>query len=434
MALENARTHESSHVVGEHRSIGLYIHVPFCETKCPYCDFNTYSKLEFVMKSYVQAVCRELTLWSRKLNRPRLSSIFLGGGTPSYLGAEFLGRILDTTASEFSVGSNIEVTIECNPGDLSTRRLDELSKLPINRLSIGVQAFQDYHLELLGRRHTAVQAKEAYIRAYDTGFTNINLDLMFGLPYQDMCDWKESLAQAIQLRPPHLSLYCLTLEQGTPMEQWVAQGKISDPDPDQAAEQYEQAQLLLRSAGYNQYEISNWALPGYESRHNLSYWYNLPFLGIGPGAYSYLDGYRFSDVSQPREYIKRIATWWQASIEEHVEPGAIDLNALGLITNLDPVDTTKEMGETMMLGLRLVKGVSEEEFQERFGNSIQDIYGPAMEELAELNLLEVVDGHIRLTSKGQLLGNEVFARFLDPGAFAKTSQVINQPLHIQQTS
>ena len=393
--------------------LGLYVHVPFCETKCPYCDFNTYAHIESLMAPYVRAVSHELALWGRSLGRPAVTTIFFGGGTPSHLGPSGLRPILEAADAAFDLEAVQEVTIECNPGDLAPERARGLAALPlVDRLSIGVQAFQDHHLALLGRRHGAAEAEEAYRTARRAGFENVNLDFMFGLPGQTLQEWRETLVRACRLRPEHLSLYCLTLELGTTLERSVASGGVAAPDPDVAADQYELARDLLRSEGYEHYEISNWSLPGLASKHNLAYWRNETYLGVGPGAHSHLAKCRFADVKSPREYLRLVQDWWGRG---DAGPQAVDeqgLRGFEPVTDVEPIGQAMEMGETMMMGLRLSEGVSRERFGLRFGVGLDDAYGPVIEDLTELGLLEWRGGALRLTPEGQLLGNEVFQRFL----------------------
>ena len=392
--------------------LALYIHVPFCETKCPYCDFNTYARIEPLMKPYVGAVCGEMAMWGETLGHPPVRTVFFGGGTPSYLGPDSLRLILDAAAAAFDLQAVEEVTIECNPGDLTPERAKGLASLPfVDRLSIGVQAFQDHHLALLGRRHTSAEAERAFWAVREAGFDNVNLDFMFGLPGQTLGEWRDTVEKACELRPEHLSLYGLTLEPGTPLEQWVKTGKTPDPDPDLGAEQFELARDMLRQAGYEHYEISNWAMPGRASKHNLIYWRNEPYLGVGPGAHSYLEGHRFADIKSPREYIRLVQAWRDRWARRQAL-GAQALLALGPVSEAEAIDRPSEMGETMMMGLRLSEGVSETTFARRFGVGLNEAYGPVIEEMAGFGLLERSGDIIRLTPEGQLLGNEVFQQFL----------------------
>ena len=398
------------------RSLALYIHIPFCETKCPYCDFNTYSGIEAIMPEYIEALVEEVDLWAAALNqsgshptgRQSISTVFFGGGTPSYVSPESIRRVLDTVRSAFSLAAGAEVTMESNPGDVTLDRLQSWKEAGVHRLSIGVQSLDDGLLTLLGRRHSAETARQAFHNARRAGFGNVSLDLMYGLPHQTLAQWRNTITETLSLRPEHLSLYCLTLEEGTPLEAWVRQSKVPDPDPDLAADMYLLAEELVDRGGYEHYEISNWALPGRACQHNLTYWRNQPYLGVGPGAHSSLSGYRFADVKSPQRYIQRV----RASSQQTIRPS--DLHAFhqhGLVDMVEAIDQPLEMAETMMLGLRLSEGVGEEDFLRRFGASIMQTYGSQVAKLEELGLLEWKEARLKLTPRGRLLGNEVFQRF-----------------------
>ena len=388
--------------------ISLYVHIPFCETKCPYCDFNTYAAIEPLMPSYIAALNTEITLWGELLGGPEVHTIFFGGGTPSYLPSKDIRHTMETIQSAFKVKPDAEVTLEANPGDFSSEKLAEYLVCGINRLSIGVQSFDDELLKTLGRRHNAADAVQAYRQTQDAGFRNISIDLMYGLPYQTIEQWRNTLAHALELSPPHISMYCLTLEGGTPMERWVEQGSMPTPDADLAADMYLAAQNDMKAAGYRHYEISNWALNGKLSRHNLTYWRNEPYLGVGPGAHSYLGGYRFSAIKPPREYIRRMREESEcadiASVHEAIR-------GVPVVDDIERIDKPLEMAETMMMGLRLDEGISVARFTERFGAPPSYAYGDTLRELQELALIHLQDGAIRLTHRGRMLGNEVFSRF-----------------------
>ena len=285
--------------------MGLYIHVPFCKTKCPYCDFNTYQGIEGQMGSYLDAVTTDLRLWGEALGQPRVRTVFFGGGTPSYLPDGDIAAILEAASRAFRIDPDAETTIEANPGDLDDAACRGLLRQGVNRLSIGVQSLDNGLLQLLGRRHSADGAIEAFRTARDAGFESVNLDLMYGLPNQSVSQWEDTITRLAALGPEHISLYALTLEEGTPMRVWADQGKIPEPDPDVAADMYEMARQVLEGPGYHHYEISNWAMAGLESQHNLIYWRNEPYLGVGPGAHSRLGEYRFWTVPAPREYASR---------------------------------------------------------------------------------------------------------------------------------
>ena len=264
--------------------IGLYVHIPFCHTKCPYCDFNTYSGIESLIPGYVRALEREIRCWGALLGAQQVNTIFFGGGTPSYVPRQAIADVLEAVHGAFRIAADAEVTMEANPGDLIDGQVSSLRQAGVNRLSIGVQSLDDALLSFLGRRHSAQEAVAAYRKARRDGFDNVSLDFMYGIAHQSLEQWRDTLEQALELSPEHLSLYCLTLEGGTPMERQTRLGEIPEADPDLAADMYLLAEDMLAQAGYRHYEISNWAKPGMESRHNLTYWLNRPYLGVGPGA------------------------------------------------------------------------------------------------------------------------------------------------------
>ena len=392
--------------------ISLYIHIPFCKTKCPYCDFNTYQGIEQLIEPYVEALDLEIQLWGRTLDHPRLNTIFFGGGTPSYIPMECIDTLLSTTADAFETAPAAEITLEANPGDLNGPAITRLLEMGVNRLSIGVQSLDDSLLSLLGRRHTAEEAIEAYRLVQSADFQNVNLDLMYGLPRQTAAQWENTLERVVQLGPPHLSLYCLTLEEGTPLQRWVAEGVLQEPDPDLAADMYTTAQKVLEGAGYHHYEISNWCLPGFQCLHNMAYWLNRPYLGVGPGAHSYLRGHRFWGTNSPRLYIEGVHRWASQDVGPVEGLDGDALLRIGPVGGAEPIAPPLEMAETMFLGLRLLEGLSIQEFQRRFDRDPLQIYGPQIQELQEQGLLEHRDGVLRLTNRGCLLANQVFLRFL----------------------
>jgi len=407
--------------------LGLYVHIPFCETKCPYCDFNTYAAIESLMPSYTRALEREIAGWGAWLGGPALTSIFFGGGTPSYLPTRDLARLLRAIDAAFAVAPGAEVTLEANPRDCERERLRAIRRAGFNRISIGVQSLDDQELRLLGRRHDAAGAIAAVDAARVAGFDNLSLDLMFGLPNQFVASWEHTLAEAVALAPDHVSAYALTLEGGTPMEADVRRGRLAEPDGEIAAEMYRLAIDLLAGAGLAQYEISNWARPGRASRHNLAYWRNEAWLGVGPGAHAHLfdngmaslgalgaNGARFAVVKPPRDYIRAAAAW---------EPPAAPVTraSLAAVPFLDTVEAVSDataMGETMMMGLRLNEGVSDAAFAARFGKPIAQAFPEALTECLDYGLLCWVDGSLRLTDRGRMVGNEAFRRFVVEAAMA----------------
>lgn len=399
-------------------AIALYVHIPFCETKCPYCDFNTYAAIEPLMPSYADALRAEIALWGRLAavggagDARRVSSVFFGGGTPSYVPAEQIEGVMAAIRAAFNLLPDAEVTLEANPGDFTPAKLAAYLDCGVNRLSIGVQSFDDGLLATLGRRHSADAAADAYRMAADAGFGNISIDLMYGLPYQRIEQWRRTLDMALELAPPHLSMYCLTLEGGTPMERWVADGRMPEPDADLAADMYVLAQDEMRRAGYRHYEISNWALPGMRSRHNLAYWRNLPYLGVGPGAHSYLWGRRFANIRSPREYARLMRG--DVAPAHDASPDAIIRAALVVdVDEVERIEPPLEMAETLMMGLRLDEGVSVSGFKERFGATPAQRYPDAIAELTAQGLLDARNGALMLTARGWMMANAVVSRFFE---------------------
>jgi len=379
-------------------SLGLYIHVPFCERKCPYCDFNTYAGLQRLYAPYARALAREITLAGEALSHPPARTVFLGGGTPTVLPTELLGEILEAVRRAFALLPDAEITAEANPGTVDRARFAGLRALGVNRLSMGAQSFHDDELRFLGRIHSAEDVERAFAAARAAGFDNVNLDLIYGLPGQPVDKWRRTLAQAVALGPEHISCYALTVEAGTPLACWVEEGRVPPPDDDLAADLYEEAEASLAAAGYEHYEISNWARQAeadYRAQHNLIYWRNEPYLGFGAGAHSSLGGRRWWNVRAPEAYIRRL------------ESGE------GVTEGEETIDETLAMGETMMLGLRLVQeGVSREAFAKRHGRDLEEVYADELQELERWGLIERSRARVRLTRRGRLLGNQVFRRFL----------------------
>ncbi len=388
--------------------IALYVHIPFCLSKCNYCDFNTYEGIEALMPTFVAALSDEIALWADRLGRPRVSSIFFGGGTPSYLPSNSISELLLHIQQTMRVNVGAEITLEANPDDLSAEKAEAWLAVGFNRVSIGVQSFDNRILVSLSRRHTADAACQAVETARKAGFENISIDLMFGLPQQSLSDWSDTLNRAVGLGTEHLSLYGLQIEPGTPLHRDVQIGTIPTPSDDLAADMYEMAMDALDEARYEHYEISNWAKPGHRSQHNLAYWLNLPYLGVGPGAHSSLNGRRFANMKSPRRYIHSIGS---ADQSRAIDPYRITEGDLA-VDFMEVTSLKTSMSETMMLGMRLAEGVSRTEFQRRFGSSMDSVYGPEIEFLTNAGLIEHRNDNIALTRRGKLLGNSVFEQFV----------------------
>ncbi|MDE2969224.1 MAG: radical SAM family heme chaperone HemW, partial [Chloroflexota bacterium] len=283
--------------------IALYVHIPFCETKCPYCDFNTYAGINHLLPPYLAALEREVHVWSEVLGHPTVNTVFLGGGTPSMLSPAQMASLLSTARAAFPVAPAAEVTAEVNPDDATVERLSAFREAGVNRISLGVQSLDDAELRMLGRRHGAAEALEALAAIQRAGFDNFSADLMYGLPHQGMATWQRTVEGVIASGPQHVSAYALTMEEGTPFGKQAADGVLPEQDADLAAEMYWWADGTFAAAGLRNYEISNWARPGMESRHNVAYWRNVPYLGVGPGAHSFIGGYRFANMKSPVVYM-----------------------------------------------------------------------------------------------------------------------------------
>jgi oxygen-independent coproporphyrinogen-3 oxidase len=396
----------------------VYIHIPFCAHRCGYCDFNTYAGLQDLIPDYTTALIEEIRWMGGEVDKKLpIHTIFFGGGTPSLLPIAEIERILSALRSAFALQEGAEITLEANPGTLAADYLVALRRLGVNRLSLGVQSANPGELRLLERQHDYSDVTRAVSWARRAGFDNLNLDLIFALPEQPLSAWQRTLELTLDLAPEHFSLYALSLEHGTPFDAWARRGLLSTPDPDTAADMYEWASEKLAMHGYTQYEISNWARRDAGGNlltclHNLQYWRNLPYLGLGAGAHGYANGLRTANVLSPMAYIERLhpANLSTAPAEAQRQ---IAFPRTPATQTAQPIDRTAEIGETMMMGLRLVQeGVSAEVFQRRFGQPLEELFGAQIQHLIQLGLLEWSDTCLRLTQRGRLLGNRVFVEFL----------------------
>lgn len=394
-------------------SLALYLHIPFCTAKCGYCDFNSYEGLGHIVADYTPALIRELELWAPAARSFQVSTVFFGGGTPSLTSLEDLEAITNAVRANYDIAPDAEWTLEANPSELLQPHLEGMRQLGINRLSIGIQSLHDDELKLLDRLHDSARALEAIESARNAGFDNMNLDFIFGLINQPIERWQETLERAIALRPEHLSCYALTVEPGTALYYQVAKGLLPEPDPDIVADQYEWTRDRLAQAGYEHYEISNWALPDHACKHNLVYWHADPYIGFGAGAHSFFAGQRFANVDAPNRYVEAV----NATYEERQSTGRA---AMQQVKNGESPDEVTMRADAMILGLRLMEGVSAPEFRDRFGISIEDAYGPAVQRHVGYGLLEWVGDRLRLTTRGQLLSNSVFVDILPDYELADT--------------
>ncbi len=392
----------------------VYIHFPFCVRRCTYCDFNTYAGLDTLISPYVQALCKEIEVLGIQLPQifqGNVATIYFGGGTPSLISPKELKLILSSLERHFGSGKNIEISLEANPGTLSLQKMRHFLDLGVNRLSIGFQSANDAELKLLGRNHILEEVIQVVKDARLAGFGNLNLDLIYGLPNQTLDAWRNTLNVAISLGVEHLSLYSLTVEEGTLLDEWVKKGALPSPDPDFAADCYEIARDALAKAGYLHYEISNWAKDHQgEDRpficcHNLQYWKNETYFGLGAGAHGFVSGYRLVNLAHPLMYIQRMF-----SAEKPAFPLSPDTE------ESYAVSIDEQMRDTVMLGLRLVEdGVGEEDFLRRFGKPLLDVFPKEIERLLRKGLVEWIETdqrRLRLTRSGQLLGNQAFLEFV----------------------
>ncbi len=387
------------------------------------------------MPAYARALAKEVrsagseVRWGAREKGSEVHTVYFGGGTPSLLPLHLLAQVFEALRVSFAIRPDCEVTLEANPGTVDGEYLEGLRGLGVNRLSFGVQSAQPAELQLLDRLHTFEQVVEMVALARAVGFENLNLDLIFGLPDQTMGMWRDSLEKTLALQPQHLSLYALSLEHGTPLRAWVYRGLLPMPDPDLAAEMYEWACERLEAEGYGHYEISNWAKggenpndqnpnPQWACRHNLQYWRNLPYLGMGAGAHGYVGGKRYWNVLSPKAYIERLERSFESVASPLVGDGAQgprirSWRVSPAVAESSPVGREAEIGDTMIMGLRLLReGVEEHRFRERFGEGLAEKYDAELTELNELQLVEWDEAGVRLSRRGWLLGNRVFQKFV----------------------
>lgn len=390
--------------------LGLYIHIPFCVKKCKYCDFNSYKMDLDSKKRYIEDLKIEMELYSNKLNRDDkyknkedfnldknniITSIFIGGGTPSILTSEEIREVFVSIKEKFNIDKNAEITIECNPGTLTLEKLGTMKEVGINRLSIGLQAVQEKHLNFIGRIHSYKEFEKNYMDALSVGFKNINVDLMYSLPNQTLCDWKETLEKVTDLNPTHISAYSLILEEGTELYNMYENNQFDLIDENIDIEMYEYTINYLKSKGYNQYEISNYSQEGYNCKHNILYWECEHYIGLGAGASGYIDNNRYNNLESLEDY------------------------HLSLIKREKPTQDSEKLSikdmieEKIFMGLRMNKGIKFKDFEKKFGIDFREKYSKQIEMLLARNLIKQSFEGIQLTQKGREISNSIFIEFME---------------------
>ncbi len=372
----------------------VYVHIPFCEQICHYCDFNKVYLKGQPVEEYVKACEKEMKEAVSQFPYDHIETVYIGGGTPSSLSSQQLEPLLESINQVFLLQKPREYTFEINPGNISDEKLSLLKSAGVNRLSIGVQAFQEDLLKKIGRTHNEKDIYRTIESARRMDFENISIDLMFGLPGQSVANFIESIEKSVELEIPHFSAYSLKVEEKTVFHQLQRKGKLPLPPEDDEVAMYDVLINMLTEQNYHHYEISNFSKNGYESLHNLTYWNNEEYYGIGAGAHGYVSGQRYANVGPIKKYINNVHSQGRPLLESHV------------------VSTAEKMEEEMFLGLRKLEGVSISQFQSRFNKDPFEIFGNNIERLKSEGLLKVEDDRISLTKNGLFVANEVFEKFL----------------------
>ena len=385
------------------KEMELYIHVPFCIKKCAYCDFLSAPAGEEERQRYVETMIKEIQGYRKKYQEYCVTTIFVGGGTPSVLSGEQIKEVFNALRASFVIDTQAEITIEVNPGTVTEEKVEAWMQAGVNRISIGLQSVNDEELQMLGRMHTYKDFLNTYHLLRDKGFNNLNIDLISAIPGQTLESWKKTLSTVAELEPEHISAYSLIVEEGTPFYTIYGEGgadgnleSMVQPLPDEETERfiYEETETILQKYGYDRYEISNYAKPGYACRHNEGYWRRVNYLGVGLGASSLIENQRFQNFSTYDAYMDAIQN--QKLFHEEVES----------------LSVTDEMEEFIFLGLRMMSGISREVFQKKFGKKIETVYEKQIQQLKKDGLIEFVENRIRLTKRGIDISNYVFEQFL----------------------
>lgn len=378
------------------KKIGIYVHIPFCKRKCFYCDFCSYANKTSLQERYVQALTKEITHRSKKNDNYKIDTIYIGGGTPSLIDSKFIKEILDCIKTNYNVCEDAEITIEINPGTVDENKIKSYKEDGVNRVSIGLQSCDDKLLEEIGRIHTYQDFENVYKMVNEVGINNINVDLMIGLPTQTIEDIEKTLDKIIEKNPNHISVYSLIIESGTVMERLIGENKLTLPDDETERKMYWLVKEKLEKNGYKQYEISNFAKEGFESKHNSNCWNQQEYLGFGIAAHSYIDNIRFSNISNLEKYI------------ENIEENKFDNNSI----IQEKQDSNSKMNEYMILGLRKIDGINYNEFYKKFKMHCQEVYKNEIEKLTKEGLITESKNGIKLSKKGLDLANVVWLEFV----------------------
>lgn len=383
------------------KELGIYVHIPFCKQKCSYCDFISYWDKNDLVEKYIEVLKQEIKTNTEDVSKYEISTIYIGGGTPSYIESKHIEEILKTIKKKYNVSKNAEITIEVNPGSATKEKLECYAEAGINRISIGLQSCNNNLLKMIGRIHTYEDFLSTYKLAREVGFKNINVDLMIGLPNQTLEDVKKSLEEIIKLNPEHISVYSLIVEEGTPIEKKIVKGELKLPNEELERKEYWEVKRTLESSGYKHYEISNFAKRGYESKHNLNCWEQKEYLGFGVAAHSYMNGVRYSNVEHIEEYLKK---------EMGSEKCEVGKNTSNIIHEIQTEENKKK--EYMLLGLRKIDGIKISSFKNKFGcNPIME-FKNELNKLVQEKLIEIDLDQIKLTKKGIDLANIVWEEFI----------------------
>lgn len=381
------------------QTLSIYLHIPFCRTMCTYCAFNTYTGLQDIIPAFVNALNTEIHYVGRTNPNLPVGTIFFGGGTPSLISILQYELLFSALRASFDILPNTEITLESNPNDLTYEYLQGLRDVGFNRISMGMQSSNPQELELFNREHTNQQVIDAVRNAQSVGFDNISIDLIFGAPNQTLDTWHETLQQVLDLDIQNISAYNLILEGNTPLKEDIDKGLLPMPDDDLAADMYDLMTDMLAELNFDQYEISNWAKAGYESQHNIQYWRNLPYLGLGPGAHGFANRTRYIVTRSPQKYIDGLNSITDYNLEFPRTPS---------VSKALTVSVEDDMQETILMGMRLTQeGILRSIFEERFGVDIVDLKREAINKHLDYGLIEVTDAYVRLSQAGRLLSNVV---------------------------